>query len=90
MAAVLSKMNTRFKSVGSDELVALAVYNSPSNTKFGTSYCSYCSVGVKKVHYTAAQYMLKHTIPCSVTFVVHCLHMKGVYVTDRFATAGSI
>ena len=62
MAAVPSEM-TRFKSVGSNKLAALAVYNSPSNTKSSTSYYSYCSMGVKKVQHTAAQYRLKHTIP---------------------------
>ena len=79
-AAVPSKMNTRFKSVGSDELAVLVVYNSLSYTKSSTSYCSYCSMGVKKVQHTAAQYRLKHTIPqtaslvsCSVSFIVHCL-----------------
>ena len=52
--AVPSEMNTRFKSMGSDELAALAVYNSPGNTKSSMSYCSYCSMGVKKVQHTAA------------------------------------
>ena len=33
-----------------------------------------------RVFHPPAQYMLKHTIPCSVTLVVHCLHMKGVYM----------
>ena len=79
-------MNTRFKSVGSNELATLAVYNSRVTQNLVRAiYCSYCSMGVKKVQHTAAQYRLKHTIPqtaslapCSVTFIVHIVYVKGV------------
>ena len=60
--AVPSEMNARFKSVGSDELAALAVYNSPSKTNLVRATIATVVWVSRKSGNTVAQYWLKHTI----------------------------
>ena len=62
MAAVPSETNTTFKSVSSDELAALAVYNSPSKTNLVRATIATVVWVSRKSGNAAAQYKLKHTI----------------------------